>query len=103
MKYTVLAYEDNFQKYRYPEERITVGTYDTEQEAKKKCRSIVEGSVKESFRQLKMLKYTEITAKSLYSHWDAFGCDPFIESGGFSASQYASEYCEKLCELLIAV
>ncbi|GHT11209.1 hypothetical protein AGMMS50239_05880 [Bacteroidia bacterium] len=86
-KYIVWV-DDNYH-FMDKEYRSKAGEYDTEEEAIAKCREIVESFFPASNESCK-------TAEELFSGWSMFGEDPFIENGGFSASGYAKELCEKL-------
>ncbi|MCC5944563.1 MAG: hypothetical protein JJT94_06475 [Bernardetiaceae bacterium] len=87
-KYVVMV-DDN---YHYADEdaRYKYGEYDTPEEAIHICKKIVENSIKYK---------AGVTAKQLLSDYTMFGDSPFVLGGGvhFSASDYAKEYCEKIC------
>ena len=87
--YKVLV-DDNFH-FMDPEERSMLGVFPTHEEAVAACRRIVDEELQEWAER-------DITAKELYELWGMFGEDPFIESGGFSASEYARERSQALAK-----
>jgi hypothetical protein len=93
MKYKVLV-DDNFH-YQDPEERYTLGEYDTLDAAVEAAKGIVDDYLKENYQP-------EISARALFSLYQSFGEDPFIsghECDGipFSAWNYAEAQCKVIC------
>lgn len=92
--YTVMV-DDNFH-YMEEDERRTLGTFVTLEEALAACRGVVD-------RWLAEHCAPGMTAAELYSQYVSFGDDPFIlgdEDGArcsFSAWDYAKKRAEALC------
>jgi hypothetical protein len=87
-KYIVWV-DDNYH-YMDKNYRKKAGEYGTKEEAIEVCRKIVETF----FNGINPKEVT--SAEELFSGYKQYGEDPFIESGGFSAWNYAKELCEKL-------
>ena len=77
--------DDNF-RYQDPEERYTLGTFDTAEEALAACRQVVERSLRHI-----LTHEPDLTAAELASQYRAFGKDPWISPrvGDFVAWDYA--------------
>lgn len=92
IKYRVLV-DDNFH-YMDESERYTLGEFDDRDEALSRCMAIVDDF-------LFAARPNHANAGSLYSHYQAFGEDPFIISDDpvdFSAWSYAKQRCGELYE-----
>lgn len=92
MGYKVMV-DDNFH-YMDPEERYTLGEFETLDEAIRACKSIVDDFLEHDY-------VPGMTAEKLYGRYTSFGEDPFVFTGRgevpFSAWTYAKERCDEIC------
>ena len=91
----VVKIDDNYH-FMDESERITAGSYDTLEEAIRKCEEI-------TIRSLSDLYERGITPERLSAQWAMFGDDPFIVGGEgpvpFSAREFITyELCKKIIE-----
>ena len=91
----LIQVDDNYH-YGNEDERYTAGSFNTLEEALKKCQEITLSSLKEFYQE-------GISADELKAQWSMFGEDPFIvgpvEGVPFSAREFITpELCEKIIE-----
>ena len=94
-RYKVVV-DDNFH-YQDAGHRRDEGSFERIEDALRRCRDIVERSIREEWRP-------GISAEALYERYTSFGEDPFIvvldgadPQAAFSAWTYAKERCEAMC------
>jgi len=88
--------DDNFH-YMDKDQRISIGSYDSLEEAIEKCREIVISSLNDFYEK-------GITPEKLSAQWSMFGEDPFIIGAGgsvpFSAIKFVTaELCQGIIEI----
>ncbi len=91
MTYTVRV-DDNYH-YMDPDERYTLGNFDTLEDAIKAAKAIVDDYLSSAFNP-------GMNADDLYQSYTSFGEDPFIIGplpANFSAWEYARTRCAELC------